>query len=101
MIVPGDTHCHWCHRRFHRGDPGLKATKDHVVPQCMGGTETVRACLACNALKGDMTPSQWADFMATTPEWWIRFTRGRARGKRLYEERKRELLTFVIITDNR
>ena len=92
MIRPGDTHCHWCHRKFHRGDPGLVVTDDHIVPQCMGGTETVRACRACNELKGDMTPEQWQEVMTEIPGWWRLYTRSGRRGRNLYNNRGKALL---------
>ena len=46
------------------------ATRDHVIPQCEGGERTVRACFACNNLKGAMPPHVWGQFMAANPRWW-------------------------------
>lgn len=74
-------HCSYCDRRLIPGGarqvpPMSRAyTRDHVVPQSAGGWLTVRACFACNQLKGDMSPDEWAAYRATTPTWW-RLARG-------------------------
>lgn len=54
-------------------------TLDHVVPQVLGGIETVRACFACNNMKGDMTPADWTAFMLGNPRWW-RMAKGCVHG---------------------
>lgn len=48
----------------------VAATKDHAVPQCLGGTETVWCCRQCNSIKGKLSPAEWAAFMAACPRWW-------------------------------
>lgn len=72
--------CFWCNRTMaHRSqNSSLAETKDHVIPKAMGGTETVPCCKACNSVKGDRSPDEWATFMKENPEWW-----------RLYRPRKR------------
>lgn len=75
----GGLDCHYCARRlldlkvdtFRRSK--LSATRDHVLPKCLGGRKTVWACRQCNNLKGDLTPEQWSKVMATFPIWWKRF----------------------------
>ena len=47
--------CHYCGNGFTPDNPG---TKDHVIPKRfgnLGSANLVRACMACNSLKGDMT----------------------------------------------
>ena len=47
--------CHYCGTVFTPDNPG---TKDHVIPKRFGNfgsANLVRACMACNSLKGDMT----------------------------------------------
>lgn len=65
--------CHWCKRLLEsKGSRSkLGATKDHVLPKSQGGRATVWACRQCNAIKGDMHPDVWRDFMAANPEWWL------------------------------
>lgn len=45
---------------------GLRGTVDHYVPQSMGGRDDIGnlrwSCHACNQLKGDMSPREWAMF---------------------------------------
>ncbi len=52
----------------------LAATIDHVIPLSRGGAmkgdNATLACQACNGLKKNMTPHQWAEFMISHPEWW-------------------------------
>lgn len=52
------------------GPLGLRVTRDHVVPVSRGGRETVFSCVACNEVKGDMMPDEWAEFQGANPEWW-------------------------------
>ena len=60
--------CHWCGRQFEY------LTVDHVLPRALGGGNSsenkVRACIQCNALKGDMHPDEWKIVMRDIPEWW-------------------------------
>lgn len=50
--------CVYCKKHSNR------ITIDHVVPRSQGGADTpenlVNACAACNAIKDDRTPVQWA-----------------------------------------
>lgn len=69
-------YCTYCDRRLIKngcGDLPPKSrgqTRDHVVPASAGGTLTVKACFACNQVKGDMHPSEWRRFMDSNPRWW-------------------------------
>lgn len=75
------SYCTYCTRRLIIGGqvripPHSRAyTRDHVVPQALGGIETVRSCFACNNLKGHMLPAEWRAFMTANPRWW-RLARG-------------------------
>jgi hypothetical protein len=64
----------------------LTATVEHVVPVSRGGAmrgpNVTLACHLCNGLKGDMTPHQWAEFMISHPQWWIRSKRTTASERR-------------------
>ena len=64
--------CYWCRREMNKptSPGGLAATKDHVLSKSRGGTLKVDACRACNQLKGDMLPTEWAAFMKANPKWW-------------------------------
>lgn len=60
-----DWTCHICKRkidRWLRGDAWMRATIDHVVPICKGGTHTYDNCAAahwlCNMKKGDKLMSR-------------------------------------------
>jgi 5-methylcytosine-specific restriction endonuclease McrA len=61
-----DPHCHWCGRELAMS----KATLDHVVPQCRGGTHdagnVVLSCAWCNNAKGDRQPDEWLRFLEST-----------------------------------
>ena len=63
--------CYWCNRG--EEDAG-KMTLDHVIPRSKGGSNRqenkVLSCAACNGLKGNMNPVQWAYVMENIPEWW-------------------------------
>jgi len=52
----------------------LAKTRDHYIPLSRGGLnvkENIRsACYRCNALKGDMMPDAWEQFMRDNPYWW-------------------------------
>lgn len=67
----GET-CYWCTRTLESmgSRSGVAATRDHVVPQCQGGTHTVWCCWTCNVIKGNMTPYHWRGFMRDNPRWW-------------------------------
>lgn len=55
LIVRDGPWCHYCHRRF--GRRGLRASFDHVWPQCRGRIDLewnlVLACRDCNSARGD------------------------------------------------
>lgn len=87
MTAPRPDKCVWCRRRINyreRYPHPLSPTKDHVVPLVMGGRSFRWCCLACNQIKGDMSPFQWTRFMETVPNWWTLFPDGKYRGIRLY-----------------
>lgn len=64
--------CHWCRRQLTGSMSGASTafTRDHVIPKAHGGETTVPCCLACNNLKGDMTPAEWLSFCERNPRWW-------------------------------
>jgi hypothetical protein len=70
--------CHWCKRKmigYIDTSPShpLLVTKDHVIPQVVHGGDDdniVLCCRACNAVKGSLSPPEWAAFRAARPEWW-------------------------------
>ena len=70
-------HCCWCQRQLTspQSNSETSYTRDHVVPQSLGGTRTVPACFTCNQLKGDMLMAEWRAFMAAYPQWWLRWPR--------------------------
>lgn len=55
LIVRDGPWCHYCHGRF--GRRGLRASFDHVWPQCRGRIDLewnlVLACRDCNSARGD------------------------------------------------
>jgi hypothetical protein len=63
--------CYWCFRVD--GICGT-LTIEHVIPRSRGGSNRrenrVAACRACNELKGDMLPTEWAIVMRDIPQWW-------------------------------
>jgi hypothetical protein len=63
---------------------GLCQTKDHKHPKSKGGTETAICCLACNAVKLDLTMDEWQQVMNVVPLWWLRYERKQSIGARLY-----------------
>lgn len=67
--------CTYCQRILRpRGTRELLAeTDDHVEPRRNGGKQTVKACLHCNGIKGNMTLEEWRWFMNRFPRWWRRF----------------------------
>ena len=85
--------CFWCRRAMTRKGTvrnrsghlaGLRPTRDHWVPKSAGGQRCVWACLACNAVRGDMTVDQWNRFRSQTPSWWTLFEGKGRRGKALF-----------------
>ena len=72
--------CHWCLRTAGHAGP---MTVEHVIPRSRGGSNRrenkVWACFACNNLKGDMMPAEWAVVMRDIPQWW---RLGKMRGPR-------------------
>lgn len=81
--------CAYCRRKTEMPSllPGkhhdLIATVEHIVPLCRGGNmrgdNITLACAACNSMKADMTPHQWAEFMMANPQWWQRSKLRRVR----------------------
>lgn len=71
--------CRYCKRdllplsRDKKRDLPLSATRDHVIAKSRGGTKTDTCCRQCNQLKGGMSLIDWARFMQSNPEWWLRF----------------------------
>jgi len=63
--IPSPFHnlaCPYCGQKMSRyGNPNAPnfATLDHIVPQCQGGTETIRVCRACNLDKMHLSLSEW------------------------------------------
>jgi hypothetical protein len=53
----------------------LRPTRDHVIPQSLGGKIKVWCCYVCNAVKRNMTPDQWAFYRDEHPEWWHKGSR--------------------------
>ena len=55
--------CHWCGRPARPAD----LTMDHIVPVSRGGRSTkgnlVPCCKACNNLKKQLLPMEWADYL--------------------------------------
>src|SRR5262245_17202829 len=82
--------CAYCSRQLHattaRNDQ--RATRDHVHPRHLGGTECVWACVACNQLKGGMTLDAWQAFMQENPRWWVGFPPTGKPRKRLGPKRR-------------
>lgn len=82
-----NSNCIWCRRplAWNRKLPGgLQPTRDHIVPRSLGGTDKRWCCLACNQIKGDMTPFQWEQFREKVPNWWLLYPTVKYRGLRLY-----------------
>ena len=79
-------YCLWCRRPLDavNASTALSMTRDHVVPKAIGGQSTRPCCLACNQLKGDMTPWQWDRFREVMPDWWRLYPDVKYRGVRLY-----------------
>ena len=63
--------CPYCGRQMERFHPKLDPTRDHVMPQSLGGTKIIICCAQCNHIKADMPPDVWAGFMAAHPGWWL------------------------------
>lgn len=78
--------CRYCRRVLTDARKGgsTAASRDHIVPKCMGGRRTVPCCRACNEVKGDMAPDQWFAFMAAQPAWWTLYKTTGLRGVQLY-----------------
>ncbi|MBR0875017.1 HNH endonuclease [Bradyrhizobium tropiciagri] len=74
--------CAYCRRKTEMPSmlPGkhhdLIATVEHIIPLCRGGPmkgdNVTLACAACNSLKADKSPHQWAEFMMDNPQWWLK-----------------------------
>lgn len=79
--------CTYCFRRLDPRAPengSLRPSRDHYLPKAAGGHRTVPCCLACNRLKGDMSPDQWLTIRRTVPDWWKLYPGENRRGVRLY-----------------
>lgn len=67
-------HCTYCERKLQPTgtQSPLTATRDHVKPKayCWGENYKVWACYACNQIKADKEPDEWALFMKENPKWW-------------------------------
>lgn len=54
--------CDYC-----KASIGMSGTVDHHLPQAHGGTNAKSnlrwSCRCCNAVKGDMSPAEWAEFL--------------------------------------
>jgi hypothetical protein len=61
--------CPYCFIAMDLYGPGLRPTKDHVIPRSKGGRETIWCCYTCNQIKGDMMPDEWDWFRASFPDW--------------------------------
>lgn len=65
--------CHWCDRDLlpfgHNGSRG--ASWDHIIPKSQGGRTTVLCCRACNGIKSNMLPAEWASYRENNPGWWV------------------------------
>ena len=68
-FAPDQSKCYWCDctldwdakkRGLGQEHTTYFPTRDHIVPRSEGGKQTVWACYACNQLKGDMPPVEWA-----------------------------------------
>jgi len=67
------------HRHTSPAHP-LLVTRDHVIPKrAHGGDDDnlVLCCRACNSVKAAMSPSEWAAFRETVPEWWTLYEKRR------------------------
>ena len=62
--LPHDRFCYYCGRKLTR----QKATKDHMIPQSKGGSDSqkniVDACRKCNGDKGCLTVEEFRLVMA-------------------------------------
>lgn len=75
--------CNYCKRPLTKPSVpmrSLSATKDHVKPKSEGGRKTVPCCFACNNMKGNMSISEWINFMSINPKWWLNW-RGHPKNK--------------------
>lgn len=65
-------YCYYCKRHLidARKLQATSYTRDHVIPQAMGGRKTVPCCRSCNTLKDDIMPSGWFWFIRTYPDYW-------------------------------
>jgi len=57
--------CPYCDREMNE-DPKsvVRKTRDHVIPQCMGGKVVIWACWQCNNDKANRTPVEWHQILA-------------------------------------
>lgn len=64
--------CTYCQRVLEdtQAASSVAATKDHYLPQSVGGKEVVPCCIQCNKIKADMLPQEWVQFMVNNPVWW-------------------------------
>jgi 5-methylcytosine-specific restriction endonuclease McrA len=71
--------CPHCRRVMEQYSKKLQPTWDHVVPRSKGGKKTQVCCQECNAIKSDMMPEEWVEYMALFPGWWLMTKRERRR----------------------
>jgi len=89
-VQPNFGQCHYCKRTMvdPRRRANLSATRDHVIPKCLGGRKTVKCCRHCNNLKGDMMPDRWWRIMRDYPRWWKQFRHAGELKVALHNERQ-------------
>ena len=87
ITYPGQT-CAYCKRTLVKGHGRLAPSRDHVLPFHMRGhggrSSIVIACICCNQLKGDMSPTEWSEIMRDVPRFWLLAKTTTYRGARLY-----------------
>lgn len=88
--ITGDP-CHWCGRPMTTRSDDLFPTKDHVLSIIQSGFDeqmTVWSCRCCNALKGEMSPSQWEETRNKFgAEYWRQYREQSLRGVIFYVRR--------------
>lgn len=93
--------CYWCGSplqwkgecKFGAPNDDYFPTKDHVVPRALGGTKVVWCCYACNQIKGNLEPWQFARLLGALPTGLtpqiIHNTPGIPRGDALWKEARK------------
>ena len=58
--------CCYCERPFGKKGSPREATIEHIIPQCLGGTDNrgnlAAACITCNRMRGKLLHRALADF---------------------------------------